>query len=154
MLKFEQVLLGIFIFMPFITLIHELGHVFFGKLFNINILSVTLGIGPILFKVRNLKIRLLYFFYGFTEYEKIDLNFHKQIIFLLGGIIFNLLSIFILRFLIYLNIINRYIFVPFITFSEVLIILSILPIKYFNKFISDSLQIYNLIKSTKIDREI
>lgn len=94
----------------FICLIHELGHIFFIKLFNYDILKVE-----------------LFPFGGFTTYNsKINNNINKDILISLGGI----LSQFILLLFLYLfksnfNIITYNLF---ITYSYTIIIFNLLPI--------------------------
>ena len=72
---------GIIVF--FIVLIHELGHVFFAKIFNFKINSVT-----------------IYPFGGYTKLEKdINTSFYKDILLSLGGIIFQVILLLIFNIL-------------------------------------------------------
>lgn len=149
MLSFNQILLGIFFFMPIITLIHELGHAFFAKLFKLSITSITLGDGKKLFSLGKLNINILYFWYGRIDVKSFNISKSKKTLFLLGGIIFNLISIIIIRYLININFISTFFFQTFITFSEFMIIVSIIPIKHFDGSITDGYQIWNLLMKNK-----
>ena len=100
---------NIFIIM-FICFIHELGHLFFIKLFGYDILKVE-----------------LFPFGGFTTYNnKINSNINKDILISLGGIISQFIFLIILYlFKSYLNITTYHLF---LTYSYTIIIFNILPI--------------------------
>lgn len=93
-----------------ICLIHELGHVFFIKLFNYNIVSIELL--P---------------FGGFTTIDtKINNNINKDLLIACGGFIFQLLfMLFLYLFQDYFNIITYNLF---INYNLVLILFNLIPI--------------------------
>ena len=132
--------------MPFITLIHELGHIFFINIFNSNYKFLILGQGNLLFKYKKLIIKKFYFFYGSTLWNIDNLSKVKQIIVLLGGILFNILFLFLINNLIDITLISYYI-KPLKTFCIFSILMSIFPLKYPNGNLSDGYQIYKILKS-------
>lgn len=93
-----------------ICLIHELGHIFFIKLFNYEIVSVELL--P---------------FGGFTTInQKINSNINKDLIISIGGILFQLIFLLILYF--WQNKFNYLTYNLFITYNYTLIIFNLIPI--------------------------
>lgn len=132
--------------MPFITLIHELGHIFFINIFNSNYEFLILGQGNLLFKYKKLIIKKFYFFYGSTLWNIDNLSKIKQIIVLLGGILFNILFLFLINNLIDINLITYYI-KPLRTFCIFSILMAVFPLKYPNGNLSDGYQIYKILKS-------
>jgi hypothetical protein len=147
MLSYIQILIGIFVLMPIITLIHELGHITFAKLFNIETRGITLGLGKTLFSLKSIEIKQLYFFFGYTKNDSIsDKLLSQKILFYISGALFNLVSIIIIRLFPDFNLFNYYIITPFITFSEFCTLMSLIPIKYPDSRVSDGLQILTCLK--------
>ena len=146
---FMILLIGIFIFMPVITLIHECGHLFFLKLFDdITDYRITLGYGKSILTLGNIEICPLYFFYGRTTPDDIfDSSKLHNILFQFGGILFSLISIILLFILNKLHLISNYVYTPFLDFSVWCTFTAIIPIKYPDGNISDGLRILRTIKA-------
>lgn len=140
-------LIGVLIFMPIITLIHELGHAFFAKIFGAEIEKIVIGSGKTFFTLGKFEIKTMYFWFGYFQADILGNNKSTKIVTLLGGIIFNLASFSIVRILLYIDIISNNTFIRlFLAFSLYTIIAALIPIKYYNGMNSDGLQIYQIIK--------
>lgn len=93
-----------------ICLIHELGHIFFIKLFKYNLISIE-----------------IFPFGGYTTIDKkINSNLNKDLIISLGGILFQLLLFIIL--VIFKDYFNLFTYNLFLNYNLILIIFNILPI--------------------------
>lgn len=144
----EELLIGTFVLMPIITLIHELGHVFFAKLFGAKIKSIVIGSGRTSLAFGKLEIKAIYFWCGYFTADKIGNSKLTKIITLLGGILFNIASCSIIILLFNLNVIGyNDLYNVFIYFSLFSIVANILPINFFNNMNTDGLQICQIIKS-------
>ncbi len=101
----------IIIFLIIIT--HELGHIFFLKIFKIKIDSIT-----------------IYPFGGITKTSKlINSSINKDIIIYLGGIFFQILLHFFFLKLLKINLITLNTFNIFKTYNKSILIFNVLPIK-------------------------
>lgn len=95
----------------FICLVHELGHVFFIKLFNYKVIQIE-----------------LFPFGGFTKIDKkINSSINKDILISFGGILFQLIFILVLYLL--KNYINIITFNLLIYYNIILILFNLLPIE-------------------------
>ncbi|WP_144512887.1 site-2 protease family protein [Bacillus sp. FJAT-22090] len=114
------VIIALFIF-PFIALIHESGHAFFVKLFGGEISEFAIGNGEVLWKKHKFTIKKAYFVGG-RVVTKSDEGFSKtqRVFILLGGVIFNFLSAFVLdlftgyEFGVFRNYLDSFIFVSYL----------------------------------------
>ena len=95
-----------------IIIIHELGHLFFIKLYNKNIIEIK-----------------LYPFGGITKYNSlVNHNIKQELLISLGGILNQLILIIIYNLLLKLNIINNYTYFLFNKLNISLLIFNLLPI--------------------------
>ena len=146
-ISLREFIIGVFIFMPIITLIHELGHVFFAKIFGAEIKKIVIGSGKTFLTLGKFEVKTMYFNYGYFQADKLGNSKFKKVITLLGGIIFNLASCLIIIILLYIDILSKNDLINiFIGFSLYTIIAALIPIKYFNDKNSDGLQICRIIK--------
>jgi len=101
-----------------VILIHEAGHIFFGKLFGFKIDSITLFLynkRPVLsVRIFGLKINIGWMIWsGATNFENKDAELWKWILVLSGGIIFNLTFGFIVLNGHYFEFMETYLFCLF-----------------------------------------
>ena len=95
-----------------IVIVHELGHVFFFSLFNINIDSIV-----------------IYPFGGVTKVnKKIHERIYKDILISLGGIIFQILLFFLIQYLYKVGIIVYSTFDLFLIYNKSVILFNLIPI--------------------------
>lgn len=141
-------LLGFFLIFPTVILIHLLGHITFAAIFGAKGIRVTLGSGKKLFSVWRIEIHQFYFWSGDCEFEYVlfDNRFSKSII-LLGGTIFNLLSMLTLNLLIWSDLFEpSMIAYQFVYFSFYYLFFAVLPMDYPGGAHSDGKAIYRLWK--------
>lgn len=136
---------GILIFMPIITLIHELGHAFFAKIFGGTIKKIIIGTGKTLFSIKNLEIRSVYFGTSSFEAENMEKTKFSRIITLMGGIVFNVISCIITLILCQFNVLvlNEFTLI-FILFTINITAFNVFPIQY-GDHLSDGMQIYKIL---------
>ncbi|MBZ9634874.1 site-2 protease family protein [Clostridium sp. FP1] len=147
----KEILIGIFVLMPIIILIHELGHVFFAKLFGAKIKNIVIGSGKTVLTLGKLKIKTVYFYRGAFTVDKLGNSKFKKIFVLLGGALFNIASCLIIIILFNLNVISQTnLFAVFINFSFFAAVFSIIPMTYGNEN-NDGLQVYQVIKKGTSD---
>jgi stage IV sporulation protein FB len=95
-----------------IVIVHELGHVFFFSLFNINIDSIV-----------------IYPFGGVTKVnKKIHERIYKDILISLGGIIFQILLFFLIQYLYKVGIIVYSTFDLFLIYNKSVILFNLIPL--------------------------
>lgn len=95
-----------------IIIIHELGHVFFIKVFNKKIIEIK-----------------LYPFGGITKYYSlVNHNIKNELLISIGGILNQLLLILVFNILFKINVINNYTYFTFSKLNISLLIFNILPI--------------------------
>lgn len=138
---------GILVILPVILLIHEFGHISFVKFYGGKITNLTLGNGKKILSVGIFDIRIFYFLSGKFTYDnlKVATKTSKAFI-LLGGLIFNIISIICAYWTAYIfNIHNNIIINLFLQYSIIFTILNSLPIKL-NKMNTDGKQLYQLLK--------
>ncbi|MGD6775152.1 MULTISPECIES: site-2 protease family protein [Bacillaceae] len=146
--------LSFFLVLPIVTIIHELGHYFFAKLFGGKVI-VHIGTGNVLFKFGSIRIRKLYFYDGWCEYISISKKASKldKILVYLGGSIFNILSIFLLNTLILNEVLEPSIFFyQFTYFSFYFLFFSLFPINHLNGCPSDGMAALNILTNKKFSK--
>lgn len=147
LLRLKECIIVVLVFMPIIIFIHEFGHVFFAKIFGAEIKKIVIGSGKTFLTLGKFEVKTMYFWCGYFEADKLGNSKLTKIVTLLGGTIFNFASCLIIIILIYIDIIsNNNLIRLFIFFSLYTIILSLIPIKYFNDTNSDGLQVCQVIK--------
>ena len=140
-----------FLVLPMVTIIHELGHYFFAKLFGGKVI-VHIGTGNVLFNFGSFRIRKLYFYDGWCEYISLCKNATKleKILVYLGGAFFNILSIVILNTLLLNGIFQPNIFFyQFTYFSFYFLFFSLFPINHLNGCPSDGMAAFNILTNRK-----
>jgi hypothetical protein len=140
--------IGLFIFSPINTIIHELGHYFFYKCFGGKGSTIHIGIGPKWFQIGTfMVIHRYYFFFGYIAYHTSirDKNVIAKALIGLGGIIFNGLSL--AGYLWFFGDDNFFLNEYYIGFTIALIISALIPITYPNSQISDGKYVLNLFLS-------
>lgn len=146
--------LSFFLVLPIVTVIHEMGHYFFAKLFGGKVI-VHIGTGNILFKFGSMRIRKLYFYDGWCEYISLSKKASKldKVLVYLGGSLFNILSIFILNTLILNDFLEPSIFYyQFTYFSFYFLFFSLFPINHLNGCPSDGMAVLNLLTNKKFSK--
>ncbi len=128
------------------TLVHELGHSFFVKIFGGKLLKIELGFGRKIACFSIFQIRLIFFLNGLYTYKDLKINNKISRCFIhIGGVLFNLflsiICIFLLQnircFSLYLNIL--------LSINLSMFFLNLLPITIGN-LNSDGKQLYNTIR--------
>ena len=136
-----------FLVLPIVTLVHQLGHMFFARLFGGRV-NVHIGTGKVLTKIGPLHIRRLYFYDGWCEYVTIaKKKIRWQLILVyLGGSIFNLASILIVNGWVLMNGMEEGIFVyQFVYFSFYFLFFSLFPV-WRGDDPSDGMAVWNLLR--------
>ena len=141
-----DILIGTFIFLPIINLIHELGHVSSAKFFGAEIEQIVIVTGKTIFKKGCIEIRKIYFLNGYFISSKLGNGRTSKTITCLGGIILNTISCVIVYILCYINIIDKSVANVFIVYSLFCIITNLIPMQY-RGYNSDGLQVYQIIKT-------
>ena len=139
--------------MPFIVFIHELGHGFFVKLFRGQINRIGFGTGKSVFQIKKFHIGSQFKLFGYIHYtfsKKISLS--KEILVLLGGVIFNFMTGIVIWLLIsYYDIASTLLGLS-ITISFVMVIINLLPMTFSDGTESDGKQILTLLKKSRTEK--
>lgn len=150
-------ILGTLIMLPLILLIHECGHAFFAKLFGGKVTDITIGYGKLIYSKGILNIKSWYFVYGHCFWKDLKTNSKiSKILIILGGIIFNVLSMAFV-FIPYLILYPKYniddtvvfatIFHTFLEYSFSFVVFNLIPFRIpIFRMDNDGLQLYKLIK--------
>lgn len=142
-MKFMQ---AFFIVFPVVTLLHLLGHIFFAAIFGGNGIRIVIGSGKQLFSLTFLEVNRFYFWYGGCEFTSLKYNnkITKSLIFL-GGSIFNVASIFIVNYLIRMDILEASVlWYQFVYFSFYFMFFALLPMDFPDGTHSDGKAMYKL----------
>lgn len=139
-----------FLLLPIVTLIHEMGHYFFARLFGGN-MEINIGSGKSLLRVGPIRLNRIYFWDGWCQYEALrHENKFTNIMVYAGGALFNLASILIVNGLIYAGVFETSIFTyQFAYFSFYFIFFSLFPIDHPNGYPSDGKAIVNVFRYGK-----
>lgn len=136
--------------LPLVSFIHQLGHSVMAIIFGGKV-DFTIGRGKTILKMGKFKIKSVYFLDSFCKYENLknDSRISHAVVYA-GGVLFNLLTIFIMNGLIMANILPEDIFCyQFVYFSVYYVIFSLLPIQYTETSASDGRAIYNVLRYGK-----
>ncbi len=146
-----EIMFGIFICQPVIVLIHELGHAFFCFIFGGKTTKIVIDSGKKLFNIGIFEIRRWYYWYGRSMLDiPDDISKLKNVIILLGGVIFQFITGIILLQLIKLGIIENSNWMNvFLNFSFYIAMFAIVPVTYPNGSNSDGKYVYQIIKCGK-----
>ncbi|WP_169864790.1 site-2 protease family protein [Sutcliffiella halmapala] len=98
-----DIFLFLFVVVPVVHLIHELGHVLVAKIYNVTQPKIVLGMGPELFRFTlfgiNLNVNYIVFLGGYsttTNEKDEELSAGKVAFISLGGPLFNIVSIILM----------------------------------------------------------
>lgn len=144
-------LLGFFIVLPVISILHELGHVMFAWLMGGKNIKVSIGSGKPILKLGMLEIRKYYFWYGLCTFDNLRKRERlSNILIFSGGVLFNILGIAVVSMLVNSNVLEANLFTyQFTYFSWYYVIFALLPMPYPDGNYSDGKIIYDLIKNRK-----
>ncbi|AQQ53775.1 hypothetical protein [Planococcus lenghuensis] len=135
---------------PVVVIIHELGHTFFTLLFG-GRTRIELGRGRKLFDVGPLAVHSLYFLDSALQYT--DLKWSNRFTHFLvhiGGVLFNIGSIFLLNQLILEGILeNRQVYHQFSYFSLWFAAYAAIPVDYGDEKYSDGMSAYLVARYRK-----
>ena len=142
-----------FIVFPIVTLIHVFGHYLFARLNGCQGSKIIIGCGKKLFSIRNIEIRMFYFWDGSCVFSDIKVKSKfRHILIYFGGSLFNMLAIFIVHMSIKLEIIEASsITYQFIYFSIYTIFFALMPMDYPNGSPSDGKALFQIYKNKKVD---
>lgn len=149
-MKFIQ---AFFVVFPVVTLVHLLGHIFFAAIFGGKGIRIVIGSGNLLFSLRFLEVRQFYFWYGGCEYTSLKhSNKVTKSLILLGGSIFNVASIFLVNFLIRIDILQAsMLWYQFVYFSFYYVFFALLPMDMSDGTLSDGKAVYKLWQNKNKD---
>ena len=131
-------------------IIHELGHLFFVKVFGGKVTKFCIGFGRDIIKIGVIRIRI-FFILGGSVHSK-DWRKHtlfSKIFFIMGGILFNLITIITLKLLMGFTSTKIYYYLSILyEYNLYFIVFNLLPITVFNINL-DGKQLYELIRYKK-----
>ena len=141
--------LAFFLVLPIISLLHEIGHVFFAWLMGAKNIRIVIGHGKTVAKLGMFEVRHYYFWYGSCTFENIKRkNKLAYITIYMGGVIFNILSTIAIILLIENKTISTGIITyQFTYFSMYYIFFALLPMTYPGGYLSDGKIILDLLRN-------
>ncbi|QGS69768.1 hypothetical protein CV093_20740 [Oceanobacillus sp. 143] len=71
---FLRLTLSVFIILPAVSLIRELGYFIAGKLLGAKGITITIGTGPSLCKFWIIDVRKFYFMFSWSHYDSLEIN--------------------------------------------------------------------------------
>lgn len=151
MVFIENLFLSLLLY-PFLTFIHELGHGFFVKLFRGEIIRIGFGTGENVFQIKKFHIGSQLKWQGYIQFtfpEKISRN--KEILVLLGGVLFNFTTGAVIWFIVSLYDIASTLLGLSITISFMMVIINLLPLTFSDGTVSDGKQILTLLKEERAE---
>ncbi|KKI92869.1 membrane protein [Bacillus sp. SA1-12] len=148
--------LSLFFVFPLVTIIHQVGHLFFAKLFGCNV-DIHIGTGNLLCRIGPFYIRKVYFFDGWCKYKALHQKRNgrvKWVLVYLGGSIFNILTIILVNSLILQNILNPNIFLyQFVYFSVYFVFFSLFPADLTSGCPNDGKAVLNIIFNKSFEKD-
>lgn len=141
-------LLAFFLVLPLISIIHELGHVFFAWIMGAKNIRVIVGSGKPVYNRGILEIRQYYFWYGFCTFENIERKEKvANILIFSGGALFNLISTIAVILLVENKTLQEGMLTyQFTYFSMYYVFFALLPMLYPGGNFSDGKVILELLK--------
>ncbi|MFB1082873.1 hypothetical protein [Jeotgalibacillus sp. JSM ZJ347] len=132
---------------PTVSLVHQLGHAFFARIFG-GTSNFALGRGKCLIKFGGISIHSIYFLDSFCKYTSLKYNNRMtNTLVHLGGVIFNFGSIFLINLSIMQDIIGPDIFFyQYSYFSLYFAAFSLLPVNFGNGKYSDGYAAYRIMR--------
>ena len=140
--------LAFFLVMPVISILHEMGHVFFAWLMGGKKIRVTVGTGKPILHLGIFDIRQYYFWYGVCTFENIERKQkYSNVLIFSGGALFNFIGTFVVMYLIEEKIIDPGMLTyQFTYFSLYYIFFALLPMPYPDGNYSDGKIILDLLR--------
>ncbi|MFC3885398.1 hypothetical protein ACFOU2_18680 [Bacillus songklensis] len=122
-------LLAFFLIFPIVTFIHLLGHIFFVKLFGGKNTRMIVGCGEKLCMLGKIEIRKFYFWSGRCEFSYLKFNNRlTNSLIILGGSLFNLISMLIVNSMIKVKVLEPSMFWDqFVYFSFYFVFFALFP---------------------------
>ncbi|WP_054634881.1 hypothetical protein [Thalassobacillus sp. C254] len=113
--------------------------------------TFTIGTGKKLFNIGPMEFRRIYFWHSFCQIEKLKWDTKTaHVLILLGGTIFNILSVFVVNSMIVAGILPEHIiFYNFVYFTIYFVFFSLFPARFSEDHPSDLMAIYDLFKYGK-----
>ncbi|WP_236939262.1 hypothetical protein [Evansella clarkii] len=138
---------AIFISLPVVSLIHEAGHYLTARIFG-GKLKFTIGQGKVIFQSGDFEIRRVFFLDSWCQVEELNVsNKFSHALVYAGGVLFNLLSIFIVNSLLHLGIFQEHIFFyQFVYFSLYYMVYALIPVEVGKGNPTDGKAIYDVLK--------
>ncbi|KIL51980.1 membrane protein [Jeotgalibacillus soli] len=132
---------------PIVSIVHQVGHSFFAVLFGGNA-SFSIGRGKKLFSIGPVSLHRIYFLDSFCKYSPLKWNNRlTHALVHLGGVLFNLGSVFLINALIMLDVVEPHIFYyQYAYFSIYFAAFSLLPVDYGEGKYSDGMSAYRTIR--------
>ncbi|MGM7723682.1 site-2 protease family protein [Metabacillus sp. Hm71] len=148
--------LSLFLVFPLVTIIHQIGHLFFAKLFGCHV-DIHIGTGNMLCKIGPFYIRKLYFFDGWCKYKALHQKKNgkaKRIFVYLGGSIFNIAAIILVNGLILQEILHpNIVLYQFVYFSVYYVFFSLFPTDLSNGCPSDGKAVINIVFNKQFEKD-
>lgn len=143
-----KIIYALFIVFPFVSFIHELGHLVFAFLFRAKNLKLTIGCGKPIFKYRFLEIRKYYFWYSWCYYSSLEVdNRFTNLLVYSGPMIFNLSAAFLINWFTISGYLEESIlFYQFVYFSIYFVVFDLIPMTYHDGQPSNGRVIYELLR--------
>ncbi|MDP4170481.1 MAG: hypothetical protein Q8906_07705 [Bacillota bacterium] len=140
--------------LPLVAVIHALGHMIFIYAFG-GKGELQIGKGKHLVRLGSVKICFFYFIDSACQNVKIKNETRwKYALIYAGGMIFNLISIIVVNYLIYIGVFTKQMFFYQFVYSSVYyIFFALLPIEFGKDNPSDGKAIYNALKFGKFYKE-
>lgn len=127
-----RIILSIFVVMPIVSIIHELGHLVFVYLFKAKKTTMSIGCGDTLFRFGIIEVKRFYFWYSCCSYEKLKYDrWISHFLIYAGPIIFTLAGAGIVNWLTLEGVLApSYFTYLFIYFSLYFVAFDIIPMRY------------------------
>ncbi|MCD5325596.1 MULTISPECIES: site-2 protease family protein [Pontibacillus] len=144
-------MVSIFIILPIVSMIHEIGHLFFAVLFKAKNQTLDIGCGKPILQIGRLCFRKYYFFYSWCQFERLEKNtrFHYILVYA-GPMIFNILAAIGVNALIYYDLIEGQKFWNlFVYYSIYFVMFDAIPMRYPDGQPSNGLVVFEMLKDGK-----
>lgn len=151
LLDILYLIMSIFVIFPIVSLIHEIGHLFFAYLFKAKNQTLDIGCGDTLFEIGRIRIRKYYFFYSWCQFERLENNSKLNYILVYAGpMIFNILAAVIVNAFIYYGYIESQKFWSlFVYYSFYFVMFDAIPMRYPDGQPSNGLVVLEMLKDGK-----
>lgn len=151
LLDFLYIMVSIFIILPLVSMIHEIGHLFFAFLFKAKNQTLDIGCGKPVFKIGRLCFRKYYFFYSWCQFERLENNSKLNYILVYAGpMIFNIFAAIMINGLVQYDLIAAQKFWNlFVYYSIYFVLFDVIPMRYPDGQPSNGLVVFEMLKYGK-----